>query len=413
MRKIGVFNRIKNVFIPTNEEKKDVTMDEIIEMFKGANNLGENLSEITYFTCIKMLSESLGKLSLKYYQDTEEGPISAKATQVSKKLKIRPNPYMTPSTFWAAVEFNRNQHGNAYVWNRWHKGDLLDQWILQSEYVTVLVDDDGLFGTMNDLYYLYQDPVSNKKYRFNHKDILHFKTGVSRDGITGLSVQEILASTVEGNKASQAFLNKLHKDGMSARAVLEYTGDLDEKAEQRLIKGIEKFAIGEENSGKMIPLPLGMKIVPLDLKLTDSQFFDLKKYSSLQIAAAFGIKPNHINDYSKSSYSNSEMQNISFYVDTLLFILKQYEEEINYKLQTEKQIEEGHYYKFNVNSILRADLKSQIESLSTGVQNGIYTPNEARAYLDKPKIPEGDKAYANGNIIPLEMAGEQYRKGGE
>lgn len=388
-------------------------MDEIIEMFKGANNLGENLSEITYFTCIKMLSESLGKLSLKYYQDTEEGPISAKPTQVSKKLKIRPNPYMTPSTFWAAVEFNRNQHGNAYVWNRWHKGDLLDQWILQSEYVTVLVDDDGLFGTMNDLYYLYQDPVSNKKYRFNHKDILHFKTGVSRDGITGLSVQEILASTVEGNKASQAFLNKLHKDGMSARAVLEYTGDLDEKAEKRLLKGIEKFAIGEENSGKMIPLPLGMKIVPLDLKLTDAQFFDLKKYSSLQIAAAFGIKPNHINDYSKSSYSNSEMQNISFYVDTLLFILKQYEEEINYKLQTEKQIEEGHYYKFNVNSILRADLKSQIESLSTAVQNGIYTPNEARAYLDKPKTTEGDKAYANGNIIPLEMAGEQYKKGGD
>ncbi|OLS02889.1 phage portal protein [Tissierella creatinophila] len=410
---MGVFKRIKNVFIPTNQERKEITMDEIIEMFKGTNNLGENLSEITYFTCIKMLSESLGKLSLKYYQDTEEGPVSAKSTQVSKKIKTRPNPYMTPSTFLASVEFNRNQHGNAYVWNRWHKGNLIDQWILQSEYVTLIIDDAGLFGTTNDLYYLYEDPITNIKYKFNHKDIMHFKTGVSRDGITGLSVQEILHSTVEGNKASQSFLNNLHKGGMSARAALEYTGDLNKDAERKLLKGIEEYATGAENAGKFIPLPLGMKIVPLDLKLTDSQFFDLKKYSSLQIAAAFGIKPNHINDYSKSSYSNSEMQNISFYVDTLLFILKQYEEEINYKLQTEKQIDQGYYYKFNVNSILRADLKSQIESLSTGVQNGIYTPNEARAYLDKPKVPEGDKTYANGNIIPLEMAGEQYRKGGD
>lgn len=411
MRKIGIISRIKNVFV--EQESKTITMDEVIEMFKGNSNLGENLSETTYFTCIKMLSESLGKLSLKYYQNTENGPEVAKATQVSKILRIRPNPYMTPSTFWSTVEFNRNHHGNAYVWCRWHKGNLVDLWILQSDYVTPIVDDRGLFGTTNDLYYLYRDPVTDKEYKFNHKEVLHFKTGVSRDGFTGLSVQGILASTLEGNKASQGFLNNLHKGGLSARGVLEYTGDLDEKAEKRLLKGIEKYSTGVENAGKFIPLPLGMKIQPLDLKLTDSQFFELKKYSSLQIAAAFGIKPNHINDYEKSSYSNSESQNLSFYVDTLLFILKQYEEEINYKLQTTKQQDEGYYFKFNVNTILRADLKTQIESLATGVQNGIYTPDEARAYLDKPKIEGGDKPYANGNIIPLEMAGEQYKKGGE
>ena len=51
-----------------------------------------------------------------------------------------------------------------------------------------------------------------------------------------------------------------------------------------------------------------------------------KKYNALQIAGAFGVKPNQINDYSKSSYSNSEMQQLSFYVDTELFIIKQYEE---------------------------------------------------------------------------------------
>ena len=66
-----------------------------------------------------------------------------------------------------------------------------------------------------------------------------------------------------------------------------------------------------------------------------------------KIAAAFGIKPNQINDYEKSSYANSEMQQLSFYVDTELFILKQYEEELNYKLLTDSEIKEGYFFKFN------------------------------------------------------------------
>lgn len=61
----------------------------------------------------------------------------------------------------------------------------------------------------------------------------------------------------------------------------------------------------------------------------------------MQIAAAFGVKPNQINDYSKSSYANSELQQLSFYVDTELFVIKQYEEEINYKMLTDEEQDDG------------------------------------------------------------------------
>ena len=412
---MGIVKGFRDFFGINNEvvERKDITMDEVIEMFKGSTMLGENLSEVTYFTCIKMLSESLGKLSLKFYQDTDEGVVKAKANQVAQRLRVRPNPYMTPSIFWATVEFNKNQYGNSYVWNRWSKGQLMDMWILPPNSVKVLIDNAGILGKNNSIYYLYTDPGTNKKYKFNHKEILHFKTGTSRDGITGLSVQDILGSTVEGNKASQGFMNELYKSGLTAKAALEYTGDLNEDGKKRLIQGFEEFSSGSKNAGKIIPVPLGMKLTPLDIKLTDSQFFELKKYSSLQIAAAFGIKPNHINDYEKSSYSNSEMQNLSFYVDTLLFILKQYEEEISYKLLTEKEQLDGFYFKWNVNSILRADIKTQMESLATGVNNGIYLINEARAYIDLPKVEGGDNPIVNGNYIPLSDVGDQYSKGGE
>ena len=38
----------------------------------GIGSAKEALSEVTYFTCLKKLSEAIGKMPLKYYQETEE-----------------------------------------------------------------------------------------------------------------------------------------------------------------------------------------------------------------------------------------------------------------------------------------------------------------------------------------------------
>ena len=39
----------------------------------GIRGKKEEISEVTYFTCLKKLAEAMGKLPLKYYQETEEG----------------------------------------------------------------------------------------------------------------------------------------------------------------------------------------------------------------------------------------------------------------------------------------------------------------------------------------------------
>ena len=141
---------------------------------------------------------------------------------------------------------------------------------------------------------------------------------------------------------------------------------------------------------------------------------ELKKYSALQIAAAFGIKPNQINDYEKSSYASSEAQQLAFYVDTLLYIIKQYEEEICNKLLSDEEIANGYYAKFNISVILRADSEKQTQSLKEAVQGSLRTPNEARAMLDLPARPGGDVLLCNGSMMPVQMAGQQYsREGGE
>ncbi|ABI36821.1 putative portal protein [Geobacillus virus E2] len=410
---MGWWSRLTRFFRPRNETV-DMTNPLLLQWLGVDPDTPRNqLSEATYFACLKILSESLGKLPLKMYQKTERGIVKSDREELYNLLKLRPNPYMTSSVFWSTVEMNRNHYGNAYVWCQYSGPQLQALWILPSQYVTIVVDDRGLLGEKNAIWYRYNDPYDGKMYVFRNDEILHFKTSVTFDGITGLSVRDVLKHTVDGALESQKFMNNLYKTGLTGKAVLEYTGDLNQEARDRLVKGFEQFANGSKNAGKIIPVPLGMKLVPLDIKLTDSQFFELKKYTALQIAAAFGIKPNQINDYEKSSYASAEAQNLAFYVDTLLYVLKQYEEEITYKILSNDLISQGHYFKFNVNVILRADIKTQMDSLSTAVQNGIMTPNEARDYLDMPADDYGNNLMANGNYIPLSMLGANYGKGGD
>lgn len=402
--------RVKTAYrVLTNKTSKDTAMQQLID-FLGLHNTKEKaLSEATYFACLKVLSESVGKLPLKLLQHNEDGGVvTARGHPLYFALHDRPNPYMTSTTFWSTMEQNRNHHGDAYAWIK-GAGKRTSLWILPSDSVEIWYDDQKILSDVPDIYYIYS--YAGKLYKFSSEQIIHLKTSSSFDGIKGIPVREQLKSTISGNIKSQKMLNQMYKSGFTAKAVVQYTADLSGDNLKKFKEMIEDFAgsdLDDEEVKNIIPIPVGTTLTPLNVKLADSQFIDIKKYSALQIASAFGIKPNQIGDYEKSSYASAEAQQLSFYVDTLLYILKQYEEELNYKLLSREEIDNGYYFKFNVAVILRADLKTQIETLSQAVSNFIYTPNEARALLDKPAKPGGDKLLGNGASIPVELAGAQY-----
>ena len=368
------------------------------------------LSEATYFACLKVLSEGIGKLPLKllHYND-KNGVETARRHPLYFILHDRPNPYMTAATFWSTVEYNRNHYGNAYVWIQ-GAGKDMKLWILPSESVEVWYDDAKILADQPDIYYLYS--AGGKNYRFGSEEILHFKSSNTLDGLIGVSVQDQLRLTIGGAIKSQKMLNRMYESGFTAKAVLNYTGSLNDANVQELVKMTEAYGKGElaeEGIENIIPIPLGFNLTPLNVKLGDNQFIEVKQYTALQIASAFGIKPYQIGDYTKSSYASAEAQQLSFYVDTLLYIIKQYEEELTYKLLSSDEIAAGYHFKFNVAVILRADLATQIKTLSTGVSNFIYTPNEARAMLDLEAKDGGDRLLGNGASIPVEMTGTQYK----
>lgn len=415
---MGFFDKLKKAWNILTRPSAGMGDEEILEWLGIQGTDKKAISEVTYYTCMKMLSETMGKLPLKYYQDTERGKIRADPDDITYLLTVRPNKFTTPTTLWSTTEFNCQHYGNGYIWMRGvfepkrYGGEykIMDLWSMQSNYTTVLMDDKGIFGNVGNLYYQYSDPVSGEQYIFKSDEVMHFKTWYTPDGIMGAPVRKILADTISGANESQKFMNRLYEQGLTASMAMQYVGDLSDEKQQKLARKFADKLTGPKNAGKVIPVPAGLQLTPLKMNLTDAQFFELKKYSALQIAGAFGIKPNQINNYEKSSYANSETQQLAFLVDTMLYRIKIYEEEINAKMITPKKAKEGFYYKFNEKVILRTDSKTQMENLTKAVNNGIYSPNEAREYLDKPSDPNGDMLMVNGNYIPLSMVGQQYVK---
>lgn len=377
------------------------------------------LGEITYFVCLKHLTETMSKLPLKIYKNTAKGKEKIKQHYIKNILNLEPNPYYTASTLWGSCELNKNHHGNAYIYIETHKigrnaGRVKHLWILPSNQMQIWIDDAGYFGKPNGIWYIWTDIRTNKQYKFSISEIMHIKTSVSFDGITGLAVKDILKLQIETAQYGQSFLSKLYQNNMfGGKVILHYTGNLETEGEQRLAKKIEKFS-NSVGSGKFIPLPLGITAQSIDMKLSDAEFAELNKINALQIASAFGIKPNILNNYEKSSYSNSETQQLDFYVNSLLPILRQYEQEITRKLLTTAEKENEYYFEFNPNIIFRTDFKTQVEALSKAVNNFEMTPNEAREKLGLPWIEGGDHLIGNGNYIKLDQVGTQWNtEGGE
>lgn len=389
---------------------RDVALERLLDFLGVDRSLrGGVQSEAVYFACRKVLAEAVGKLPLKIQQARPgQGIRVARDHPFYRMLNERPNRYMTASVFWSLMEDCRNDAGNGYAWIDTRNPERPQLWPLDPYKVQVWYDDGCRLDEVPDVYYLVSTPRGNMT--LGSEEVLHFKSHNTRDGLVGVPVREQLASTIQGNAKAQDYINKLYESGMTSKIVLQYTGSLNDANVKALKEGLENYAKGDLKKGleNIIPVPVGMSLTPLNMKLADSQFLEIKQYTALQIASAFGVKPYQIGDYSKSSYASAEAQQLSFLVDTLLFIVKQYEEEIGFKLLSDGEEADGYHAKFNTAVILRADQQTQINTLSAAVSNFLMTPNEARERLDLPAKEGGDQLLGNGASIPVQYTGAQY-----
>ena len=370
----------------------------------------EAMGEATYYTCLKVLSESFGKMPCKVQlKDEAQGSRARRDHPAWRAVALRPNPYMTAAAFWSTMEMNRCHYGNAYALIDHSRGELR-LWPLRSSQVQCWYDDSRALSEVPDVWYRWSSPRG--PVMLGSEEVVHVRTSDSFEGVVGVPVITRLEATVSGNIDALSVLNRLYGSNLSQKMVLNYTSALSEDSAKEMARLVQEYASGGmRDVDNIIPIPLGATLTPLNMKLADTQFLDLRKYSAIQIASAFGIKPYQIGDYGKESYSSQTAQALAFYKDTLLWPLEEYEQELTYKLLSAEEAAAGYQFKFNTYSLLRADMETQVSSIVAAIAGGLYKPNEGRAYLDLEAAEGGDQLLGNGSLIPLRMAGEQYATG--
>lgn len=368
------------------------------------------------YACVRILSESVAKLPIKIYQEDESGIQKQTKHQISQLLKLRPNPFMSAYDFKKCIEAQNAMFGNAYASIEFdRKGNVVGLWPMDSSKMKIVVDNDtSISGILQPKSLVrYQVDLGYEQRKLSTDEVLHFKGGITLDGIVGLSPLDYLKSTLENGGSANKFVNNFYKQGLQVKGIVQYVGDLDEKAKRNFRDKFEGMASGLNNSHRVALLPIGYQFQPIALNMHDAQFLENTQLTIRQIAAAFGIKMHQLNDLSRATFNNTTEQQKEFYTDTLQPILTMYEQEMTYKLFLEEELQEGYHVEFNVDAILRSDLKTRYEAYRIGVQGGFLTPNEPRAKENLPPQEGGDQLYLNGSSVPITQAGVAYKKGGD
>ena len=140
---------------------------------------------------------------------------------------------------------------------------------------------------------------------------------------------------------------------------------------------------------------------------------ELKEDLDNEIFKCFRVpKSLVLGDGKESSYASLNVIQQQF-VKSLLPILKQLEQELNYKLLTQKEIQDGYYFKLNTKNAMRMTPLEQAQYYKIMSEIGHYSANEVREIEDRDRIEGGDSHRVSLHYVDIKYANEyQLSKSG-
>jgi HK97 family phage portal protein len=154
----------------------------------------------------------------------------------------------------------------------------------------------------------------------------------------------------------------------------------------------------------------GMTFHQLSIPPDQAQFLDTRKFQLDEIARIFRVPPHMVGDLDRSTFSNIEQQSLEFVKYTLNPWCIRWEQAMNQQLLSADD-QRKFFVKFNVDGLLRGDYESRMNGYAIGRQNGWLSANDIRELEDLNRIPTdegGDQYLVNGNMLPLNQAGNFY-----
>ena len=353
-------------------------------------NADNSMACSAYTACIRAISDAVSSLPLHLYEKLDNGgKRKVSDNPLYRVLHTQPNPWQTAQEFRDWMTGLYLHYGASYAEIRTTAAGRLELWPLHSSRMEVERLEDG------SLRYKYREPDSNRYTIYRQEQIfcLRFTT---EDGVHPIPTFKMFQNAIGLAQALEAHGSTYFGNGARPGIVLESDNPIPVEAAERLREQWERMHRGADRAFRTAVLPNGVKAHELSGSNEAAQFLETRQYQVIEICRAFRVPPHMIQDLTRSTYSNIEVQGTEFVQHCLLPHLKRWEAAIARDLIED---DERYFAEHSVSGLLRGDHASRSAYYVSALTHGWMTVNEVRELENlNPIGPEGDE-----HFVPLNM----------
>ena len=339
--------------------------------------------------CVNRISGTIESAPLQMFKKVKGGKQLVEEDFRFTRLCDTPNELMTSSDFWRAMIRQLKLAGFAFADIIYNQSGVPFLYPLEAYRHLTYQDEKG---------FVYYEIFlkSGKMLKRYESDVIHLR-GHTREGINSDDPIVLLRTTLMMALSLRSHGVNFFKNFANIGGIIEHPSTLGEDAINNLKKSMAERNSGTENAGRTLILEEGAKYSKQADSLLNSQYEQLIRLMNAEIARFFGVPPHKIAILDNANYSNMEVQNSEYLNDTILPLVVQIEREMTRKIlypANPKLV-----FKFDLDSLKRAEFDTRMAGYIKGVQWGIFSPNECRAR-------EGLNPYDGGDdfLTPLNMS---------
>lgn len=346
---------------------------------------------------VNVIAGTIAHLPLHLYKTSDGKTDRATADPLYSVIHDYANDYHTKFDFWKLIVSRALLGGRGIAIILRNKANRA-QGFLPIDERSVTINQTIQNGTVKRTY-----TYSGQTYAGT--DIIDISPLLRADGLSVYSPVETNREAIAAIIAAERYATSMFANGGVPPLALKMPPSSPAASDRAVEQVSEAIQNGKDRKRNMFALPNSLEIEPLGFEPAKQQLVELRKWQISEVARIFNIAPALLHDLTTGTYSNVEQQALNFVSQTILPLVKLIEQELNLKLFGKRNT--ANFVEFNIDALVRGDLKSRMEALVRSVFGSIRTPNEARALDNLPPLPGGDELYIQGATVPLRDAGKQ------
>lgn len=352
-----------------------------------------------FYACVRNISEDLAKLPKGIKRRDGKNRMDLPDHPVSRVMR-HPSKLMNRHVFWQTFFAHAlSTHGGFAYIVRDGAGRPAELVLLDPLSVQVLVSqDDGM------PYFHVAGMRANEVLL--PSEVFHVM-GLSYSGVDGYTLPSLAKEVLGVAMALQKFRGKFFANGATASGILEHPAELSESAAKRLREGWKRLYGGSENSHAVITLEEGMKFHQISIDPERAELSSLLSTSVEEIARYFRMPPHKIGHLERATFSNIEHQGLEYDRDTLDPWADKWRAEVEHKLLSQAERDDGLYPYMNLNALMRADTPTRVAYYKDMYYMGVYSANEIRELEDEPPVEDGDRRFVQQNLVPADRVDDK------